>query len=71
VVKSQNFFKASFRRRPESKNSGLFWLPDQVRHDEFGIFCETNKVFQSSFIRAAPLAKKTASLIGKETQGAI
>jgi len=24
----------SFRRKPESSNLNMFWMPDQVRHDE-------------------------------------
>ena len=39
-------FKVSFRRKPESSNSSIFWMPDQVRQDEFESFCETSKVWQ-------------------------
>jgi hypothetical protein len=28
----------SFRRKPESSDFNMFWMPDQVRHDEFGLF---------------------------------
>jgi hypothetical protein len=31
----------SFRRRRESSDFNMFWMPDQVRHDELGTFCET------------------------------
>jgi len=41
LVKSQNFNLASFRRRPESSVFNMFWMPDQVRHDESGTFYET------------------------------
>ena len=31
----------SFRRRRESCDFNTFWMPNQVRHDELGTFCET------------------------------
>jgi len=31
----------SFRRMPESSDINKFWMPDQVRHDDFGTFYET------------------------------
>jgi len=34
---------SSFRRRPESSSLNVFWMPDQVRHDEFGAFYEPIK----------------------------
>jgi hypothetical protein len=43
-------------------------MPDQGRHNEFGIFCETNKFSNAQVSHERePLAKKTASLIKKET----
>jgi hypothetical protein len=41
----------SFRRKPESSNINMFWMPvedpvlfgDQVRHDGWRTFCETVK----------------------------
>jgi len=33
----------SFRRKPESSNFNMFWMPDQVRHDVFGTFYECTK----------------------------
>ena len=41
VIESQtvwNPFKMSFRRKPESSDFSVFWTPDQVRHNEFGLF---------------------------------
>jgi hypothetical protein len=38
TVKSQKFSILSFRRKPESSNFIMFWMPDRVRHDEKGIF---------------------------------
>jgi hypothetical protein len=40
-------------------------MPDQVRHDEFGPFCETNNVWQ--FDISTDAGQKTASLINIET----
>ena len=37
-------------------------MPDQVRHDKFGIFCEINKVLLC-FIRAIASGEKAARLI--------
>ena len=34
----------SFRRTPESSNFNMFWMPDQVRHDDSGTFYETVKI---------------------------
>jgi hypothetical protein len=33
-VKSQKVNLLSFRRKPESSDFSMFWMPDQVRHDE-------------------------------------
>jgi hypothetical protein len=32
----------SFRRKPESSQFNMFWMPDQVRHDDLGTFCREN-----------------------------
>lgn len=37
IVKSRKSLKTSFRRRPESGDFSMFWIPDRVRHDEFGL----------------------------------
>jgi hypothetical protein len=42
LVKSQKMHILSFRRKPESSNFNMFWMPDQVRHDEFGLFTESS-----------------------------
>ena len=51
MLKVKNFFKASFRRRPESSKFKYFWMPDQVRHDKCGTYSETNKVWRLRFIQ--------------------
>jgi hypothetical protein len=38
LVKSQKNNLLSFRRKPESSNSNMFWMPDQVRHDGIRLF---------------------------------
>jgi hypothetical protein len=37
LVKSRKSLKTSFRRKPESSDFSMFWMPDQVRHDELGL----------------------------------
>ena len=41
TVKSQFFRLLSFRRTPESSDFNMFWMPDQVRHDDSRTFYET------------------------------
>jgi len=41
-VKSQNITFLSFRRKPESSHFNTFWMPDQVRHDELGLFTNSS-----------------------------
>ncbi len=48
-VKSQFFRLLSFRRTPESSDFNMFWMPDQVRHDDSRTFYETVKVQGSGF----------------------
>jgi len=38
LVKSQKNNLLSFRRKPESSNFNMFWMPDQVRHDGIRLF---------------------------------
>jgi len=40
LVKSQKTPFLSFRRKPESSNFNMFWIPDQIRHDVSGTFYE-------------------------------
>jgi len=47
-VKSQKMHILSFRRKPESSNFSMFWMPDQVRHDEFGLFTESSSLDSSN-----------------------
>ena len=35
---------SSFRRKPKSSKFNYFWMPDQIRHDGFGTFCDAIKV---------------------------
>jgi len=35
---------SSFRRKPESSKFNYFWMQDQVRHYDFGIFYENVKL---------------------------
>ncbi|BBO75519.1 hypothetical protein DSCW_29360 [Desulfosarcina widdelii] len=47
MIKSQkvgNRKLPSFLRMPESSYFNMFWMPDQVRHDESVTFCETVKI---------------------------
>ena len=41
---ASRFFSAflSFRRKPESSFFSMFWMPDQVRHDELGLFMKSS-----------------------------
>jgi len=32
-----------------TENSRYFWMPDQVRHDSFGTFCETVNINKRNF----------------------
>jgi len=32
----------SFRRRPESSDFSMFWMQDQVRHDELGLITKSS-----------------------------
>jgi hypothetical protein len=41
LVKSQCDVLASFRQKPESSKINIFWMPDQVRHDDSRTFYET------------------------------
>jgi len=51
-VKSQKINLLSFRRRPESSEFSMFWMPvevpafsgDQVRHDEIRLFTRPSKL---------------------------
>jgi len=43
IVKSQKNNLFSFRRKPESSNSNMFWMPDQVRHDGIRLFTGASK----------------------------
>jgi hypothetical protein len=48
-VKSQKINFLSFRRKPESSDFSTFWMPDQVRHDECGLFTRPSKLkFQTN-----------------------
>ena len=38
LVKSRKHTFLSFRRKPESSKFNAFWMPDQVRHDDFETF---------------------------------
>jgi hypothetical protein len=35
--------------RPESSDFSMFWMPDQVRHDELGTYYETIKLQNPKF----------------------
>ena len=37
LVKSWKSLKMSFLRRPEPSDFSMFWMSDQVRHDELGL----------------------------------
>jgi hypothetical protein len=45
----RNRLGLSFLRRPESSDFSMFWMPDQVRHDEFGIFTDHENLEIKSF----------------------
>jgi hypothetical protein len=58
-VKSQKIYLLSFRpgsgsgmtAKPESSDFNMSWMPDQVRHDELGTFCEPGKFSISKYDR--------------------
>ncbi|MGB2928067.1 MAG: hypothetical protein WBB70_04050, partial [Desulfobacterales bacterium] len=44
LVKSRKSLKTSFLRKPESSDFSMFWMPDQVRHDELRLFTKTSSL---------------------------
>ena len=44
LVKSQKNNLLSFRRKPESSNFNMFWMPDQVRHDGIRLFTRASMI---------------------------
>jgi len=51
----------SFRRKPESSKFNVFWMLDQVRHDDSRTFYETIKIEAVYFQKAKLLFKKCSS----------
>ena len=39
----------SFRRKPESSKFNMFWMPDQVRHDDAGTFLRNRQYWNLEF----------------------
>ena len=50
LVKSRKSLKTSFRRRPESNDFSMFWMPDQVRHDELGLFTRPSTLTDKKYL---------------------
>ena len=48
-VKRRKIHIPSFRRKPESSHFNMFWMPDQVRHDDSETFYESIKFQISTF----------------------
>ncbi len=46
-VKSREFLKTSFRRKPKSIDLIMFWMQDQVRHDELRFFTSSSTLMES------------------------
>ena len=52
LVKSQKNNLLSFRRKPESSNFNMFWMPDQVRHDGIRLFTRASRLQASKWVVA-------------------
>ena len=69
LVKSRKSLKTSFRRKPESSDFSMFWMPDQVRHDELGLFTKSSTFdFASSAFSKGLLKHKATQVISVDTR---
>jgi hypothetical protein len=57
VSKKSEIFNTSFRRRPETCNFSILWIPDQARHDKLGTLRPSNLIVQRKDCNRCALSK--------------